>query len=85
MKEIEVKKHQEKIVVESALVDEKDETQIYTEIDVFVNEPYSYLADSVAATIIGMGEKIHKNIKGAEAKKTMRQIKFRGWNEKNKM
>lgn len=69
MKEIEVKKHQEKIVVESALVDEKDETQIYTEIDAFVNEPYSYLADSVAATIIGMGEKIRKNIKGVEAKK----------------
>lgn len=69
MKEIEVKKHREMIVVVSALVDEKDETQIHIETGVFVNDPYSYLADSVAATIIGMGEKIRKNIKGVEAKK----------------
>mgnify|MGYP001023724771 CR=1 FL=1 len=53
MKEIEVEKHREMLVVVSALVDEL----------------YSYLADSVAADIIGIGEKIRKNIKGEEAKK----------------
>lgn len=53
MKEIEEEKHREMLVVVSALVDEL----------------YSYLADSVAADIIGIGEKIRKNIKGEEAKK----------------
>ena len=69
MKDIEVKKHREMIVVVSALVDEKDETQIHTEVGVFVDEPYSYLADSVAGVMIGIGEKIRKSVKNDEAKK----------------
>lgn len=69
MKKIKVKEHCETIVVVPALVDEKDETQIHTEIGVFVNEPYSYLADSVAGVMIGIGEKIRKSVKDDEVKK----------------
>lgn len=69
MKEIEVKKHREMIVVVSALVDEKDETQIHIETKVFANEPYSYLDDCVACVMIEIGEKIRKNVKEKEAKK----------------
>ena len=69
MKEIEVKKHREMIVVVSALVDEKDETQIRIETGVFADKPYSYLADSVAAVMIERGENIRKNVKEEEAKK----------------
>ena len=68
MKDIEVKKHREMIVVVSALVDEKDETQIRIEAKVFANEPYSYLADSVAAVMIEIGENTRKNVKEEEAK-----------------
>lgn len=68
MKEIEVKKHREMIVVVSALIDEKDEAQIHIETKVFANEPYFYLADSVAATMIGIGKTIRKNVKKEEAK-----------------
>lgn len=68
MKEIEVKKHREMIVVVSALVDEKDETQIHIETKVFANEPYSYLADSVAAVMIEIGENTRKNVKEEESK-----------------
>lgn len=63
MKEIEVKKHREMIVVVSALVDEKDKTQIHIETKIFANEPYSYLADSVAAVMIEIGENTRKNVK----------------------
>lgn len=63
MKEIEVKKHREMIVVVSALVDEKDETQIHIEAKIFANKPYSYLADSVAAVMIEIGENTRKNVK----------------------
>ena len=69
MKEIEVKKHREMIVVVSALVDEKDETQIHIETNVFADKPYSYLADSVAGVMIGIGEKIRKSVKDDEVKK----------------
>lgn len=68
MKEIEVKKHREMIVVVSALVDEKDETQIHIETKIFANEPYSYLADSVAAVMIEIGENTRKNVKEEESK-----------------
>ena len=57
------------IVVVSALVDEKDETQIHIETGVFADKPYSYLADSVAGVMIGIGENIRKNVKEEEAKK----------------
>ena len=63
MKEIEVKKHREMIVVVSALVDEKDETQIHIEAKIFANKPYSNLADSVADTLIKIGEAIRKDVK----------------------
>lgn len=63
MKDIEVKKHREMIVVVSALVDEKDETQIYIEAKVFANEPYSYLADNVAGALIGIGESLRRDVK----------------------
>ncbi len=63
MKDIEVKKHREMIVVVSALVDEKDETQIYIEAKVFANKPYSYLADNVAGALIGIGESFRQDIK----------------------
>ena len=53
----------------SALVDEKDETQIHIETKVFANEPYSYLDDCVACVMIEIGEKIRKNVKEKEAKK----------------
>lgn len=69
MKEIEVKKHREMIVVVSALVDEKDEAQIHIEAKVFADKPYSYLADSVAGVMIGIGESFRKDIKEEEAKK----------------
>lgn len=69
MKEIEVKKHREMIVVVSALIDEKNEAQIHIDTKVFANEPYFYLADSVAATMIGIGKTIRKNVKEEEAKK----------------
>ena len=69
MKDIEVKKHREMIVVVSALVDEKDETQIHIETKVFANGPYSYLDDCVACVMIEIGEKIRKNVKEKEAKK----------------
>lgn len=68
-KEIEVKEHREMIVVVSALVDEKDETKIHIEAKVFADKPYSYLADSVAGVMIGIGEKIRKSVKDDEAKK----------------
>ena len=64
MKDIEVKKHREMIVVVSALVDEKDETQIYIEAKIFADKPYSYLADNVAGTLIGIGESIREDVKG---------------------
>lgn len=63
MKDIEVKKHREMIVVVSALVDEKDETQIYIEAKIFADKPYSYLADNVAGTLIGIGESIREDVK----------------------
>lgn len=63
MKEIEVKKHREMIIVVSALVDEKDETQIHIETNVFADKPYSYLADNVAGVMIGIGESIRENVK----------------------
>ena len=63
MKEIEVKKHREIIVVVSALVDEKDETQIHIETGVFADKPYSYLADNVAGALIGIGESVRKDVK----------------------
>lgn len=63
MKEIEVKKYREMIVVVSALVDEKDETQIRIKTGVFVDKPYSDLAESVANTLIEIGEAIHKDVK----------------------
>ena len=69
MKDIEVKKHREMIIVVSALVDEKDETQIHIETNVFADKPYSYLADSVAGVMIGIGEKIRKSVKDDEVKK----------------
>lgn len=69
MEDIEVKKHREMIVVVSALVDEKDETQIHIETKVFANEPYYYLADSIAATMIGIGKTIRKNVKKEEEAK----------------
>ena len=53
---------------QNALVDEKDETQIRIEAKVFANEPYSYLADSVAAVMIEIGENTRKNVKEEEAK-----------------
>ena len=56
------------IVVVSALVDEKDETQIHIETKIFANEPYSYLADSVAAVMIEIGENTRKNVKEEESK-----------------
>lgn len=62
-KEVKVKEHREMIVVVSALVDEKDETQIYIETKVFANKPYSYLADNVAGALIGIGESIRKDVK----------------------
>lgn len=69
MEDIEVKKHREMIVVVSALVDEKDETQIHIEAKIFANKPYSYLEDCVAATMIEIGESIRKNVKEEEVKK----------------
>lgn len=63
MKEIEVKKHREMIVVVSALVDEKDETQIRIETGVFADKPYSYLADNVAGALIGIGESLRQDVK----------------------
>ena len=63
MKEIEVKKHREMIVVVSALVDEKDETQIHIETGVFADKPYSYLADSVAGVMIEIGESLRRDVK----------------------
>ena len=63
MKDIEVKKHREMIVVVSALVDEKDKTQIHIETKIFANEPYSYLADNVAGALIGIGKSIRKDVK----------------------
>ena len=63
MKDIEVKKHREMIVVVSALVDEKDEAQIHIEAKIFADKPYSDLADSVAGTLIGIGESIRENVK----------------------
>lgn len=68
MEKIKVKEHREMIVVVSALVDEKDETQIYIEAKIFADKPYSYLADNVAGTLIGIGESIRKNVKEEEAK-----------------
>ena len=47
----------------SALVDEKDETQIYIEAKIFADKPYSYLADNVAGTLIGIGESIREDVK----------------------
>lgn len=69
MKDMEVKKHREMIVVVSALVDEKNEAQIHIEAKVFADEPYFYLADSVAATMIGIGKTIRKNVKKEEEAK----------------
>lgn len=63
MKDIEVKKHREMIVVVSALVDEKDETKIRIKTGVFVDKPYSNLAESVADTLIRIGEAIYKDVK----------------------
>ena len=60
-KEVKVKEHREMIVVVSALVDEKDETQIYIEAKIFADKPYSYLADNVAGTLIGIGESIRED------------------------
>lgn len=51
------------IVVVSALVDEKDKTQIHIETKIFANEPYSYLADNVAGALIGIGKSIRKDVK----------------------
>lgn len=68
-KEIKVKKHREMIVVVSGLIDEKDETQIHIETNVFADKPYSYLADSIAGVMIGIGENIRKNVKEEEVKK----------------
>jgi len=62
-KEVKVKEHREMIVVVSALVDEKDETQIYIEAKIFADKPYSYLADNVAGTLIGIGESIREDVK----------------------
>ena len=62
-KEIKVKEHREMIVVVSALVDEKDETQIYIEAKIFADKPYSYLADNVAGTLIGIGESLRRDVK----------------------
>ena len=69
MEDIEVKKHREMIVVVSALVDEKDETQIHIETGVFADKPYSYLADSAADTLIKIGEAIRKDVKEQEEAK----------------
>ena len=69
MEKIKVKKHREIVVVVSGLIDEKDETQIRIETGVFVDKPYSYLADSVAGVMIGIGEKIRKSVKDDEVKK----------------
>ena len=63
MKDIEVKKHREIIVVVSGLIDEKDETQIHIETNVFADKPYSYLADSIAGVMIGIGESIREDVK----------------------
>ena len=63
MEKIKVKKHREIVVVVSALIDEKDETQVRIETGVFVDKPYSDLAESVADTLIKMGEAIHKDVK----------------------
>lgn len=63
MEKIKVKEHREMIVVVSALVDEKDETQIRIETGVFVDKPYSNLAESVADALIRIGEAIHKDVK----------------------
>ena len=63
MKDIEVKKHREMIVVVSALVDAENEAQIHIKTKVFADKPYSYLADSVAGILIGIGESIRKNVK----------------------
>lgn len=62
-KEVKVKEHREMIVVVSALIDEKDETQIYIETKIFADKPYSYLADNVAGTLIGIGESIREDVK----------------------
>ena len=69
MKDMEVKKHREMIIVVSALVDEKDETQIHIETNVFADKPYSYLADSAADTLIKIGEAIRKDVKEQEEAK----------------
>jgi hypothetical protein len=63
MKEIEVKKHREMIVVVSALVDEKDETRTGVEIKVYSDKPYAYLVDNVAGVLIGIGESFRRDIK----------------------
>lgn len=63
MEKIKVKKHREIVVVVSGLIDEKDETQIRIETGVFVDKPYSNLADSVADTLIKIGEAIHRDVK----------------------
>ena len=68
MKEIEVKKHREMIVVVSALVDEKDETKTDVEIKVYSDNPYAYLVDNVAGVLIGIGESFRKNVKEEESK-----------------
>ena len=62
-KEVKVKEHREMIVVVSALIDEKDETKIRIKTGVFVDKPYSDLAESVANTLIEIGEAIHKDVK----------------------
>jgi hypothetical protein len=63
MKEIEVKKHREMIVVVSALVDEKNKKKTDVDIKVYSDMPYAYLVDNVAGVLIGIGESLRRDIK----------------------
>ena len=69
MKEIEVKKHREMIIVVSALVDEKDKKKTDVEIKVYSDNPYATLVDNVAGVLIGIGESFRRDVKEEEAKK----------------
>lgn len=63
MKDMEVKKHREMIVVVSALIDEKDKTKTGVTINVYSDNPYAYLVDNVAGVLIGIGESLRRDIK----------------------
>lgn len=69
MKDIEVKKHREMIIVVSALVDEKDKKKTDVEIKVYSDNPYATLVDNVAGVLIGIGESFRRDVKEEEAKK----------------